>query len=68
MGGLSNGHISNPNISSNPNLGIENSPFQIAVKRMEIDENMKRARLIRHFLALNLCIEQSYSFRQNPNE
>ena len=46
--------------------GLEKSPFEIASKRLEIDENVNRARLIRQFLALNLCHEQSYSFRQTP--
>ena len=47
-------------------LGVEKSPFQMAVKRLQIDENVKRTRLKRHFLALNFCIEQSYGFRQSP--
>ena len=43
-------------------------PYLIAAKQLEMDENVKRARLITHFLALNLCLEQSCSFCQTPNE
>ena len=31
----------------NPKLGVEKPPFQIAAKRLKIDENVNRARLIR---------------------
>ena len=49
-------------VTPNPKLGVEMSPFQIVAKWLEINENVNRARLIRHFLALNLCLEQSHSF------
>ena len=50
-----------------PNLGFEGFPFEIAAKRLEIDENVNRACLIRHFLTLNLCLEpSSLSSRQSP--
>ena len=49
----------------NPKLGVEKSPFEIAAKWLEIDENVNAARLIRHFLALKRRHEQSYSFRQS---
>ena len=43
------------------------SLFRIAVKRLEIGENVNRARLITHFLAaLKCCHEQWYSFRWSP--
>ena len=43
--------------------GIERPPFQIPAKLLEIDENVNRTRLVRYFLALNLCLEQQlYSF------
>ena len=45
--------------------GVEKSPFQTAPKRLEMDENVNSARLIRHFLSLKWCREQSYSFRQS---
>ena len=44
----------------------EKSSFEIAAKWLEIYENVNRARLTRHFLALHLCLEQAYSFRQSP--
>ena len=46
--------------------GVEKYLFQIAAKRLELDQNVIRARLMRHFRHLNLCLEQSYSFRQSP--
>ena len=49
-------------------VGVEKCPFQIAAKRLKIDVNVNRARLIRHFLVLNLRLEQSYNFRQAQNE
>ena len=48
-----------------PNPQVK-TPFQIAAKWLEIDENVSTACLIRHFLALNLCLELVYSFRQSP--
>ena len=67
MGGLSNGSIPEPHVRPDPtNRGVEKSPFQITAKWMEIDEHANRARLIRHLLALNLCIDQSYSFLSKP--
>ena len=30
----------------------------LGAERLEIDENVNRVRLIRHFLTLNLCLEQ----------
>ena len=42
MGGLSNEPIPDPNVSLNPKLGRKD-PFQIAVKRLEIDENINLA-------------------------
>ena len=35
-----------------PKDGDEKSPFQIAAKRLELDESVNRACLVRHFLAL----------------
>ena len=35
------------------NREVEKSSFEIAAKRVEVDENVSRAR---HFLALNLCL------------
>ena len=66
--GLSNdGPISDHHLPLNPQTGgFEKSPFQLAVKQLEIDEIVNRARLMRHFLALNLVIEQSCSFRLSP--
>ena len=48
-----------------PNLGVEKSPFQIAAKRLEIDENTNRARLIKHFIVLNLCPKPRMSERRS---
>ena len=65
MSGLSDGLIPTPTSLLTLKLGPkEKSPFQIAVKQLEIDENVNRVRLMRHFLSLNLCLEQSWSFRQ----
>ena len=51
----------------NPKPGCQKvSLSQIPAKLLEVDENVNGARLIRHFLALNLCLEQSYSFCQTP--
>ena len=67
MGGLSNGPIPDPHSLPNPpNRGAEKSQFEIAAKRLEMTNKLNRARLIRHFLALNLCLEQSCSFCQSP--
>ena len=53
MGGLSKGPIPDPPRLPNPETsGLKKSPFQIVAKRLEIDEKVNRARLIRHFLAL----------------
>ena len=46
-----------------PKQGVEKSRFEVAAKRLEIEENVNIARVKR--LALNLCLEQSYSFRQS---
>ena len=52
MGGLSNGAIPNSHVLPNPqNKGAEKSPFEIAAKRLEIDENVNRAGLIKTFSA-----------------
>ena len=48
-----NGHIPDPHVRVKPKAAAEKFPFQIAAKRSEIDENVIRARLIAHFLALN---------------
>ena len=57
--GLPPPNHSPPNLSK---LEVGKSPFQIAVKRAEIDENVNRARSIRHFfLALNVCLEVEQS-------
>ena len=55
-----------PHLIKTPKPGVEMSPFETTVKSLEINENVNRARLIRHFLGLDLCLEQSYSFRQSP--
>ena len=49
-----------------PKFGVEKSPFHIATERLKIVEDVNRAHLVGHFLALNLCLEQSYSFPKNP--
>ena len=65
MGRLSKGPILDPHVYSTPKLRVEKSPFEIAAKRLEIDENVNGAHLVRHFLAQNVCLEQSYNFRQS---
>ena len=58
-----------PRVSPNPQTeGVEKSTFQIAAKLLEIDENVNRARLVRHFTTLNLCLEQYTDFAKAPNE
>ena len=68
MSGLSNRPIPNPHALLTPKSGIKKSPFEIAAKRLEIDENINRARLIRHFLAFNLCHKQSYSMSERRSD
>ena len=41
-----------PHVSPNHQTGGQMSAFQIAAKRLEIDENVNRARLTRHLLAM----------------
>ena len=48
--------------------GVEKAPSQIAAKRLDIDENVNRACLIRHFLALNIGLENRSAFAKAPNE
>ena len=36
-----------------PKPGVKNFHFQIAAKRLEIDDNVKRAHLITHWLAVD---------------
>ena len=48
-------------------LGVEKSLFQIAPKRLEIDENVNRARWIRHFLALSDAMNNRTAFAIDPN-
>ena len=55
MGGYRTGLSTSPQTSR---LVVKKSPFQIAAKWLEIDGDVKRVRLVRHFLALNLCLEQ----------
>ena len=67
MGGLSNVPIPDlPTSLLTPKLGVEKSAFQFAAKQLEINKNVNRACLVRHFLALNLCLKQLYSFHQSP--
>ena len=66
MGLLSSGPIPDPHVSPNSQTVVEKISFHIAAKQLEIDESINRARLVRHFLALNLCLEQSHSFHQSP--
>ena len=40
-----------PQVPLAPNLAVESPPFQIAVKRLEIGENVKRAHLRTLWLA-----------------
>ena len=60
MGVSSNGPIPDPPNTSplTPKQGVEKPPFRIAAKWLEIDENVNRAQLIKHSLALSLCAEQ----------
>ena len=37
-----NGPIPDTHVSQPPNQGVEKSPFQISVKRLEVDENVFR--------------------------
>ena len=68
MGVLAIRSLHDPDVLLTPKPGVEKSPFEIAVRRLEVDENVNRARLVRHFLALNLYIKQSYIFAKAPNE
>ena len=53
MGALLNGLIPNPARPPFPQtMGSKSPPFEIAAKRLEIKQNINRARLIRYFLAL----------------
>ena len=67
MGRLSNRPIPDTtyprHVSHNPQTGVEKFPFQIAAKRLEIDESVNRTHLVRHFLALNRI-----AFSKAPNE
>ena len=47
---------------------IEPPPFEIAAKRLEMDENVNRARLITHFLALIYALNNRRVFAKAPNE
>ena len=62
--------LSQTSRAPNPKLGrgSEKSPFQIAAKWLEIDENVNSACLIRHFLALNEGLENRTAFAKAPNE
>ena len=51
-----------------PTPGSPKFPFQIAAKRLDIDENVNRARLFGHFLALNICFEHRTAFAKVTNE
>ena len=46
-----------------PRPGVEKSPFNIALKRLEIVQNVYRARLVRHVMALSLCQKLQMSER-----
>ena len=53
----------------NPQTGeVVNAPFQIGAKRLEINENVNRARLIRYFLAPSVSLENRSVFAKAPNE
>ena len=52
MGWLSNGPIPDPTCPPNPKARVEKYPFLVAVKWLEVDENVKRVLLIRHFPTL----------------
>ena len=71
MSAISNWPIQDPPRPSNPQNrgGVEKCPFEIAAKRLEINENVNRPRLIRHFLALNLyALNNRTAFANAPNE
>ena len=71
MGGLSNGPIPDPHVPHNYSnrRTIEKSPFQIAAERLEVDENVNRARSVRHFLALNFyLLNNGTAFAKTQNE
>ena len=48
--------------------GLENAPFQLAAKQLEIDENVNRAPLTRHFQAMNEGLENRSAFAKALNE
>ena len=45
---------------------VERSPFEIAATLLEVAENVNRTRLIRRFLALNLCLNNRTAFAKVP--
>ena len=58
-----------PNVTFNPpNRGVAKYPFEIAAKRLEIDENVKRAHLRTHWLAVNDAMNSRTAFAKAPNE
>ena len=67
MGELSNRSISDPDVPQANKTGADKSLFQIVPKWLDrhIDENVKRAQLRTHWLAVKWCNEQSYSFRKS---
>ena len=49
-----------------PKSGVEKSQFDIAGKRLEIDENVKHSTFDKTFSGSDFSLEQSYSFHQSP--
>ena len=67
MGGLSIEPILDPPRPPNPQtggMGVEKSPIQVAVKRLEIDENVNK--FGKTLSGSELCLKQSYSIPQSP--
>ena len=55
-------------LSPIPQTGVEKSQIQSSANLLQIFENVTRTHLRTHRLAVLWCREQSYSFRQAPNE
>ena len=67
MGGLSNGPVPyrRPHPLA-PNQWVEKYPFKISANRLKIDENVNRAHLKTHWLAVKRYNEKSYNFSPKP--
>ena len=72
MGGLSNELIPDTHViltlSSGVGRCIDKAPFQIAAKRLEIDDSVNRTRLISHLMALNIGFENRSALAKAQNE